>query len=200
MIEFNVLRDLVSGITLLDEDNLTALYSCLQQVEIITGDVAEVGVYKGGSARFMMSALPSKHFWLFDTFRGLPYADEGCHAQGDFSVVPDSLPALLDEGKYTLIPGLFPTTIVGNDDLASTTFALVHLDVDCHQSVVDGLDFFWPKLNSGGMILIHDYGWFACPGVKTAVDDFVATLETATYTTEIVGSEGHTQYFILKKG
>lgn len=199
MIKFEKIVGVAEGLTLMDEDNLQTLYGAMQKIENIAGDVAEVGVYKGGSARFMMKGLPKKHFWLFDTFRGLPYADEQGHALGDFAADPDALPQLLNEKQYTLIPGLFPATIVENEELVDVDFSLVHLDVDCYQSTTDGLDYFWPKLSGGGIIMVHDYGWIDCPGVKKAVDSFIEQLEKGSYESSVVGSEGHTQYCMLKK-
>ena len=41
----------------------------------VPGDYAEVGVYKGATAKLMCEAKGEKHIHLFDTFEGLPNAD-----------------------------------------------------------------------------------------------------------------------------
>ena len=38
----------------------------------VTGDIAEVGVYKGGSAKIICSAKGDRHLHLFDTFAAFP--------------------------------------------------------------------------------------------------------------------------------
>ena len=65
--------------------------------------------------------------------------------------------------------GYFPSTAIGLED---TTFALVHLDCDQHDSMAAGLEFFYPRLSPGGVIICHDYGIYS--GVKTAVDNFLS--------------------------
>lgn len=51
-------------------------------------------------------------------------------------------------------------------------FAFVSLDPDLYVPVYEGLRTFYPLLNSGGMILIHDYNSMQFPGVKKAVERF----------------------------
>jgi O-methyltransferase len=48
---------------------------------------------------------------------------------------------------------------------------LVHIDADLYQSTIDALEYFYPKLNNTGAIIIHDYNhnW---DGVRKAVKEF----------------------------
>lgn len=46
--------------------------------------------------------------------------------------------------------GYFPETAKG---LEEERFAFVSLDTDLYQPILAGLEFFWPRLNPGGMIL-----------------------------------------------
>ena len=62
--------------------------------------------------------------------------------------------------------GVFPKSAKG---IRSKSFSLVNLDVDLYQSTRDCLDFFYPKMVRGGIILTHDYTFIA---VKTAFDEF----------------------------
>jgi O-methyltransferase len=65
--------------------------------------------------------------------------------------------------------GLFPSTTAGLDHLR---FSFVHLDVDLYQSTKDGLEWFYPKLNRGGMLISHDYP--EAKGVVKAFHEFFA--------------------------
>ncbi|MEM4331709.1 MAG: TylF/MycF/NovP-related O-methyltransferase [Candidatus Micrarchaeia archaeon] len=49
---------------------------------------------------------------------------------------------------------------------------LVHLDVDVYEPTRFSLNFFKDKLQPGGIIIVDDYGFTTCPGVKKAVDEF----------------------------
>jgi O-methyltransferase len=44
--------------------------------------------------------------------------------------------------------------------------------LDIYKSIVDSLNFIWPRLSSGGIIVFDDYGFPTCPGAREAVDDF----------------------------
>jgi hypothetical protein len=46
--------------------------------------------------------------------------------------------------------------------------------VDIHDSVLACLEFFYPRMTRGGVMLFDDYEWKDCPGVKKALDGFLA--------------------------
>src|SRR4030042_6991633 len=52
------------------------LYTITKNTQKINGDIAEVGAYKGGSARIICLAKKNKSLYLFDTFHGLPDTSE----------------------------------------------------------------------------------------------------------------------------
>ena len=68
--------------------------------------------------------------------------------------------------KCKICKGFFPDT---TRDLKETKFAFVSIDVDFEQSIYEGLKFFYPRLNDGGMIFVHDYNNRYLEGVKVAV-------------------------------
>ncbi len=51
------------------------LYYHALQMRNKPGEVAEVGVYQGGSAKLLAKILPNKEIHLFDTFTGMPPTD-----------------------------------------------------------------------------------------------------------------------------
>ena len=148
------------------------------------GAIAELGVYQGGSARFLARAFPNRRVILFDTFSGIPFkGTEDKHNTGDFG--DTSLEAvrqtLSDCANVEFAPGIFPATALPFKD---ETFALVYLDADQYQSTLDGLNFFWPRLSPDGVIALDDYNWPNCPGVKLALEEFgekVHTLPSVGY-------------------
>jgi hypothetical protein len=64
--------------------------------------------------------------------------------------------------------GYFPETTQGIDE----NFCFVNLDFDLYQPTLSGLEFFYPHMVEGGVILVHDYFSGACRGVKEAVQEF----------------------------
>jgi hypothetical protein len=51
-------------------------------------------------------------------------------------------------------------------------FKLVHIDVDLYQPTRDSVEFFYPRMVPGGVILCDDYGSTRCPGARRAMDEF----------------------------
>jgi hypothetical protein len=52
----------------------------------------------------------------------------------------------------------------------SSRFSFVHLDVDLYESTKGALEFFYPRMPAGAVLISHDYVEF--PGVRSAFDDF----------------------------
>lgn len=145
----------------------------------IDGDTAECGVYKGASSYFICKATAStgKKHHLCDSFSGLsaPLAVDGDHwTQGDLST-PESAVAhtLSDFDHYVVHKGWIPDCFSG---LQSSRFSFVHIDVDLYQPTRDAFQFFYPRMNTGGLILFDDYGFSTCPGAKRAVDEIIGEL------------------------
>jgi hypothetical protein len=48
------------------------------------------------------------------------------------------------------------------------------VDVDLYEATLGSLDFFYPRLVPGGMLVCDDYGFTTCPGATRAVDEFMS--------------------------
>ena len=151
------------------------LYSIGRSLADVPGDFAEVGTYRGGSAYMMCLAKGSKRMHVFDTFRGLP---QGSRSHGD-TFRPGMYNCCLSEVANNLSrfdnlqfhKGVFPCTARGVCELEETAYSFVNIDVDLYQGTIDGLEFFYPRLPTGGIIVTHDY-WME--GVRKAFDEFLA--------------------------
>lgn len=158
--------------SLLSDDRLAVIQALCKRVENIEGSTAEFGVYQGGSAKVISDALPNKMLHLFDTFTGIPIKGQiDIHEVGDFSDTSvDAVRKIVGDRNTWYHIGLFPAGYTG----VSEMFCLVHLDCDQYQSMKDSLEFFYPRMSVGGIIIIDDYGWQRCPGVKKSVDAFLS--------------------------
>ena len=156
---------------LLDPEAYSVYASALRTAKI-PGEIAEVGVYRGGSARLICEVKGDRSLHLFDTFAGLPKC-----SQWDPDFRTGGFSASFEQVSTYLAPfpgvhfhqGLFPETARG---LEQTRFSFVHLDVDLYQSTKDALEWFYPRLNRGGILISHDYA--NAEGVRKAFDDFFA--------------------------
>lgn len=148
----------------------------------IKGDFAELGVYKGDSARLLHLMAPDRIFHLFDTFEGFTGKDlqpeTGEAATYSTKHFADtSLNKVLKKiggnpDKIKIHSGYFPQS---TDGLEETTYSLVNMDADLYNPTKAGLDFFYPRLSPGGVIFIHDYNdkW---EGLVKAVDEFTCNI------------------------
>ncbi|MFZ0215142.1 MAG: TylF/MycF/NovP-related O-methyltransferase, partial [Candidatus Dormiibacterota bacterium] len=65
-------------------------------------------------------------------------------------------------------PGYIPDTFQGLD---VQRIAWAHVDVDIYQSVLDCIDFIYPRLVPGGYMIFDDYGFPSCVSARRAVDE-----------------------------
>jgi O-methyltransferase len=140
------------------------------------GAVAELGVYKGGGSKLICEFKGDAPLHLFDTFEGMPEVDGtvDLHRAGDFSDTALSSVEKYLEGYPGCIfhPGVFPATTTALPE--DVEFCFVHLDVDIYESTLSGLEYFYPRLRKGGILISHDYNSATCPGVRRAFDEFFA--------------------------
>jgi O-methyltransferase len=150
------------------------IYYYLNSTTKLKGAVAELGVYKGGGAKLISKFRSELPLHLFDTFEGMPKVNKAIdlHNEGDFS--DSSLEGvknyLKDFPNIHFHKGFFPNTTVELPD--NIEYSFVHLDVDIYDSTLAGLNYFYPRLVKGGVIISHDYNAISCPGVKKAFDEF----------------------------
>ena len=155
-----------------NEENYT-LYSSLIATKNLQGDIAEVGVYKGGTARLICEVKGKRNLYLFDTFEGLPETNENDLLVQKGWLQDTSLESvknyLSDFENIHFLKGIFPETA---KPISDKKFSFIHLDTNLYQSTLDALDFFWPRMVVGGRIVSHDYNTNSMPGVKKAFSEF----------------------------
>jgi O-methyltransferase len=148
-----------------------SIYAAVKQTEKIEGDIAEVGVYKGGSSEVICKAKGDRTLHLFDTFEGIPdidRIDSKDFFKGQYATDIEEVKQYLKQYKNVqFYKGIFPDT---SEPVKDKHFSFVHLDVDIYKSTRDCLEFFYPRMNPGGIIISHDY--INSEGVKNAFNEF----------------------------
>jgi O-methyltransferase len=181
--DFLALRRLFTGAdskyNSVDLVRLCLLVENVRQLERegIEGSVAELGVYKGTTAKVLHTLLPQRRLYLFDTFEGFDAHDltfergKSAAAAAFRDVSYEAVRALLGASPLIMFcKGHFPATTAAVP--AGEQFALVHLDADLFKPTLDALEYFYPRMAPGGFMIMHDYSSLAWPGVADAVDSF----------------------------
>lgn len=172
---FTEVYKIICDHTLVDKYRCYELWSIAQQLQEANGDILEVGVWRGGTAGILACANKSGKGSLYfaDTFKGVVKAGPqdtlykgGEHANTSVEIVVQ----LLDRLKvkdYRFLTGIFPDDF---KNFPSAAIKICHIDVDTYLSAKEVVDFIWPKLVTGGMIIFDDYGFFGCEGVTRYVN------------------------------
>lgn len=164
-----------------DYVRLATLELLCRRLHNIPGAAAELGVYRGAFARCINTLLPERTLYLFDSFDGfLPAegakerAENTCsdaflaaHRNTTAQAVRDSMP---HKEHVVMKVGFFPESLEGLED----RFCLVSLDADFQDTTLEGLRYFWPRLNPGGCLLLHDWGDTRLTGVAAALERYEA--------------------------
>jgi O-methyltransferase len=189
--------------------SIERVYALYKSVEYLTrydirGDIAECGVWKGGSA--MAIALSLLHFgdstrkiYMYDTYEGMTAAtskDVAFHGRTGADVIEGREGELLTVSleivqknlrttgypgeNLVFVPGRVEDTIPGT---APEHLALLRLDTDWYESTRHELQHLFPIVVSEGILIIDDYGYWK--GAREAVDEYFQTLDLPVLLTRI---------------
>lgn len=167
---------LQTGTILLHPIEICQLAMLVKNTSKIRGDIAEVGVYKGGSASVICKYKNDRTVHLIDTFKGLPKTQPEdknlisniSYNEGQYKASLVMVKKLLSQYNDVYIyKGKFPEN---SQNLEGKKFSFVHLDLDIYESTIGCLRFFYPRMNKGGVIITHDYQ--NAFGVRKAFDEF----------------------------
>lgn len=149
----------------------------------LKGDFVECGVYRGGGAITTMTyinfkSLKNRKYYLFDTFNGL---DKRFSTKEEYltykGVYPDSYEEVKnlfkDYSNVVIVKGPVPTTL---SEVDIQKVAYLHIDMNSALPEMMAIKYFWPKLESGGIILFDDYGRPGHENQKKVADDFALSV------------------------
>ena len=149
----------------------------------VEGAVAEFGVFKGEFAEIINKYFSDRNLYLFDTFESFNKEELKKEVEKGFvsKYEADNLDRVFSKTnidivmnrmeykeKVKIFKGFFPQTAKNIDE----RFAFVSIDCDFYESMLEGLRYFYPRLNEGGYILLHDYNNKYIRGVKPAVREY----------------------------
>ncbi|HWE26102.1 MAG TPA: TylF/MycF/NovP-related O-methyltransferase [Myxococcales bacterium] len=184
----------VQAMTMTSPERIVGLAEAVRHVtrNRIDGAFVECGVWRGGS---MMAAAitlrrlgdASRDLFLFDTFAGMPMPSsrdstgngeaaaasmhDGWCAAGEAEVRENLAATGYPMGRVHLVKGKVEQTI---PEHAPDRIALLRLDTDWYESTAHELKHLYPRLSSGGVLIVDDYGHWQ--GAREAVEAYFATL------------------------
>ena len=152
------------------------LYRSLKELVNSPGDIAEIGIYKGGSANLLAECIKDtdKTLYLFDSFdEVIPdtqfVPDDGTNGHSFHYTIEEVQKKLNRFNNITIYPGIFPSTAHNVED---KIFCLVHVDCDFYAPILACCEFFYPRMIDGGIMVFDDYEFFETPGATRAVNEF----------------------------
>ena len=172
--EFLELFRVVEAHTKVDIARCHELWELLEQCGHLEGDVLEVGVWRGGTGALLAAGARrlwggSRKVFLADTFQGVVKAgpkDDYYRGGEHADTSPEFVEGLLESiglSNAELLEGIFPEE-TGNM-VADRRFCFCHVDVDVYQSARDTVEWVWPRMPPGGVVVYDDYGFYGCEGV-----------------------------------
>lgn len=181
---------------------------------LIHGDFVECGVGAGAQIMAMRVAAPKRVIWGFDSFEGIPLAGENDDEQPGIGKIMHDKTMTLEKrlvssgvtvhskenviknfeqlkipiGNTVLVKGWFQHTLY----LYNIKIALLRLDGDLYESTMIALQEFYPKVVTGGVIIVDDY---ALSGCRKAVKDYFSDKEFPKNIVSVAGSGGVVYWF-----
>ena len=136
--------------SLVSPDRMFMLLQWLEFTLAAPGQVAEFGVWRGGTALLLRDRLasraPDRTLHLFDSFAGLPEANpakDNHHRKGDLGDTSEAAVRDLFEGAtggVVIHPGRFEETVAAVQD---ERFCFAHIDADLYSSVLFATGFIF---------------------------------------------------------
>jgi O-methyltransferase len=172
--------NIIKTYTLVDIYRCYELWQLTQESAKLSGCLLEIGAWKGGSGAIISQSAKiagiSDSVYLCDTFTGVVKAGAfdnqyrgGEHADTSEQIVRDLMKSL--NLSPQILRGIFPEE---TGQYIKELLRFVHIDVDVYQSAKDILEWIWPRLVFGGIVVFDDYGFFSCKGVTMLVNELRA--------------------------
>jgi len=190
--------------------NVNILLELLDRTAELEGDIAECGVWRGRSLIAMGIYVTQKNvtktIWGFDSFRGFDDSVAQDIALGGEQVEVKRIHGF-DDTSYALVnrkatvfgirdmrivPGYFKESLSKCD---ARKFSFVHIDCDLYESYAECLEFFYPRMCRGGVILFDEYNDPAWPGANRAVDEFFAAHPEKP---QVIVRDNFEKWFVVK--
>lgn len=164
----------------------------IEHAKKLEGDFVECGVYRGKTSMANISYInfeniKDKKYYLFDTFQGLDpkfsSKDELDEWKGKYKDTYSFIKKSFSKYRNVkIIKGSVPDSL---SKVSINKVSYLHVDMNSEIPEKEALRYFWPKMVSGGIIILDDY---AGPdlenntGLKRVHDDFAKSVDVEVLT------------------
>lgn len=183
--------------TMINSGAFVSNVELVKRFDRIAGDYVECGVWRGGMSAAIAEVGIDRKFHLFDSFEGLPAAKEidgkealawqgdstgenffdNCKAEESYVI---RAMAMAKHTNYQLYKGWFQNTL---NSFSGDSIAILRLDGDWYDSIMECLVHLYPKVATGGLILLDDYHtWSGC---SRAVHDYLSQAKSTSRISEL---------------
>ena len=165
--------------TLVDIFRCYELFTLVKQAsKLKNGSLIEIGVFKGGTGAIISKQAElnniNEKVYLCDTFNGVVKSSkyDPDYNNGEHKATKKVVKTLLQNMNIqntVILEGIFPDDT--GKQIQNLQFRFCHIDVDVYKSAKDIIDWIWPKMVIGGIIVYDDYGFSTCKGIATQVEE-----------------------------
>lgn len=196
----------VSAFTMTSIERLSAMIDSVRYIVAskIPGSIVECGVWRGGS--MMAAALAmieegntDRNLYLYDTFDGMSSPDDAVDRSFDNTLASTQLraeekgtgiwcKASLDDVRANVLSTGYQSENVHfvkgkvEDTIPAVLpneIAVLRLDTDWYESTKHELEYLYPRLSKGGLLIIDDYGHWK--GARRACDEYFSKLDNPPF-------------------
>ncbi|GIU82442.1 MAG: hypothetical protein D6687_12035 [Acidobacteria bacterium] len=198
------------NLTMVPYENFVPNLELCEKFKDVEGCVVECGVWRGGMSAAMAEILgPERNYYLFDSFEGLPQAQEidgreaiewqsrkdapnyfdNCRAEIEFA---QKAMALAKVPNVNIVKGWFKDTLPKAE--FKEPIAILRLDCDWYESTMECMENLYPKVAKGGLIIMDDYYFWE--GFSKAIHDYLSKYKLPERINQWKNSD---VYYIIKR-
>jgi O-methyltransferase len=155
-------------ITMVSEERFETILRYQEDISNIDGDIVECGVWAGGMSIFLSKLFPTKNIWVCDSYEGCQNPSDGkyqfageAHGAGLYAVSLGTVQqnfanyGLKNDPRINFLKGFVRDTLQP-ETCPIKTISLLRIDVDSYSATLEVLDYLYPKVKKGGMVIFDD--------------------------------------------
>lgn len=177
-------KETEAGNLLTDNDihwRIHVLCWAASQAKHLPGDFVDCGVNTGIFARAVVNYIDfqklNKRYYLLDTFNGMDpkfsskyeMARNRKLGYGQNKDLYSQVKKTFSKYAVEIIKGSIPESL---SQVKTKRVCFLSIDMNCAKPEIKALNYFWPKMTKGGIIILDDYGYPGCLSQKKGHDAF----------------------------
>lgn len=191
-LKFDKLADqlILEEYSMVEKPLFSSIYYEKNKIDTLDGDIVECGVYKGGMSLFLTKLFPNKKVWLVDSYEhGFQDTNTALYKtdkiddphkkgypirNGQVGISLEQVKEFFNnfgEGANPNVNYLkgYVKDVLNPNVCPINKISLLRIDVDAYSATREVLEFLYPKVVSGGMIIFDDAN---IDSARIAIEEF----------------------------